>query len=130
MTTEATQAAPPASWPGSKPEYYVNQALIQLGFKPGLDFTYQSALAGGRLEYGGAVLDFVIPSLRLAINVQSVYYHYADPDSQRRDAMVRAIAAGQGLRLIYMDEEDVLRNPLYYTQEALAGRDHSLMQEV
>ena len=121
---------PPSDWPGSTPEYYVYQSLIKLGYKEGLDFIYQSALAGGRLEYGGAVLDFVIPGLRLAINVQSVHYHYADPDAQRRDAMVRAMVSGQGLRLVYIDEEDILRNPLYYTQEALAGRDHSLMMEV
>lgn len=121
-------ADPPASWEGSKPEYYVYLALIQLGY--GGDFTYQSALAGGRLEYGGAILDFVIPALRLAINVQSTHWHYADPDARRRDAMVRAVAAGQGLRLVYIDEEDVLRDPFYYTAEALAGRDHSLMREV
>jgi len=130
MVAEATRAALPSSWSGSKPEYYVYQTLIKLGYKPGLDFTYQSALAGGRLEYGGAVLDFVVPSLRLAINVQSVYYHYADTSAKRRDAMVRAMANGQGLRLVYIDEEDVLRNPLYYTKEALAGRDYSLMQEI
>ena len=130
MVSEATQPAPPTDWPGSKPEFYVYQALIKLGYKEGLDFTYQSALAGGRLEYGGAILDFVVPSLRLGINVQSVYYHYADPEARRRDAMVRVMAAGQGLRLVYIDEDDILRDPLFYTKEALAFRDHSLMMVV
>jgi hypothetical protein len=121
---------PPTSWSGSKPEYYVYQALVQLGYNPNQDFTYQSALAGGRLEYGGLVLDFVVPALSLAINVQSVHWHYADPLSKRQDAMQRAMVEGQGLRLVYIDEADVLADPMFYTKEALAGRDYSLMREV
>lgn len=115
----------PPTWTGSKPEWAVYKALIQLGYEPDKDFTYQSAIAGGRMDYGGAVLDFVIPSLSLAINVQSVYFHYADPSARRRDALIKAMVEGMGLKLIYIDEEDALANALYYTKEAIRGIDHS-----
>lgn len=116
----------PSNWTGSKPEFVVYVALIRLGYKEGRDFTYQSAIAGGRMDYGGAILDFVIPGLAVAINVQSVHWHYADPTARRRDAMVMAMVVGMGLRLIYIDEVDALANPLYYVKEALAGRQHAM----
>ena len=121
------QSTPPASWTGSKPEWAVYSALVQLGYEPGRDFTYQASVLGGRLEYGGAVLDFVIPSLSLAINVQSIYYHYEDITARRRDALARTAVEGLGIRLIYIDEEDALANPVYYVEQAIMGIDHSRM---
>jgi hypothetical protein len=118
---------PPATWSGSKPEWAVYEALTELGYVAGRDFSYQSPIAGGRLEYGGAVLDFVISVLGIAINVQSIYYHYADPYIHRRDEMVRTMVEGMGLKLIYIDEEAALANALFYVKEALMGIDHSRM---
>jgi hypothetical protein len=114
------------TWKGSKPELAVYLALQQLGLMEGRDFNYQSSVMGGRLEYGGAVLDFVLPGYSLAINVQSVHYHYADPVARQRDAIQRASIEATGLRIIYIDEADALRNAVYYVQEALRGVDHSL----
>jgi hypothetical protein len=119
--------SPPPNWKGSKPEWAVYDALTKLGYLSGRDFTYQASIAGGRLEYGGAILDFVIFAINIAINVQSTYYHYADPYVHRRDEMVRAMVEGMGLKLIYIDEEDALANALFYVKEALAGIDHSKM---
>lgn len=115
----------PPTWQGSKPEWLIYNALTQLGYREGRDFTYQASIAGGRMVYGGAILDFVIPAFNIAINVQSIHWHYADPTARRRDALTQAMVEGMGLKLIYIDEEDVLRNALWYTREALAGRDHS-----
>jgi hypothetical protein len=118
---------PPVTWAGSTPEWTVYWALTQLGYKPDYDFVYQSPQAGGRLEYGGAVIDFYFPEERLAINVQSRYYHYQQAESIMHDAMQRAMMEGWGIRMIYIDEADALANPTYFVKEAIAGRDHSRM---
>ena len=55
MTTQSQQMAVPPDWEGSIPEYLVYQSLIERqGKQPGIDFSYQSALMGGRLDKGPA----------------------------------------------------------------------------
>ena len=114
----------PSDWLGSLPEYLVYKALQKLGLREGDDFTYQSAQMGGRLERGGAVLDFYFPQLNLAINVQSVWYHYRTSEQVMADAMRRAQLEGMGIRVIYIMEADALRNATYYCKEALRGIQH------
>jgi hypothetical protein len=125
---EPSVSEPPATWPGSRAEWAIFQALLSLGKKPGVDFIYQSPFFGGRLQKGGVVVDFLFYNPpNLAINVQSVWYHYIGVVAQMRDQMQRARLEGVGLRVIYIDEEDALRNPRFYVREALAFRDHSRM---
>lgn len=116
----------PGDWVGSKPEWFVYWALIRLGFKN--RFTYQSAQLGGRLTKGGAVIDFMIEDLNLAINIQSSYYHYRTIPQRARGEMQRAQLESVGIRVIWIDEESVLRNPIYYVSEAIKGNDHSRMR--
>ncbi len=113
------------AWPGSKPELSVYNALLTLGFQPNMDFIYQSPQAGGRMEFGGAVLDFFFPSLGLAINVQSTYYHYVTQAAMIRDELAQAMMEGWGVRVMFINENDALRDPVYYVKEALVGRDYS-----
>lgn len=117
----------PANWGGSKPEWAIYWALTQLKLQEGVDFSYQVAWSGGRQERGGMVIDFYIWSLNLGISIQSVYYHYANTTDRGIDEMNRAQAEAGGLTMVYIDEEDALRNPIYYAKEALAGRDYSRM---
>ena len=114
---------PPDSWPGSRPEWFIFRALEALK----VDFTYQSNRMGGRLDKGGAVLDFFIPSLGLGINVQSLYWHYGRLGGAVSDNLQRIALEGQGIVMIYIDEESAISNPIWYTQEALQFRDHSQM---
>jgi len=116
---------PPYEWSGSKPEWAIWWALTQIGLKPEKDFIYQSPQAGGRLQLGGAVLDFYLPDRQLAINVQSTYYHYAQTASKIHDQLTRAMMIGWGIEVIFIDEENALADPVYYVKEALALRDHS-----
>lgn len=115
--------APPPDWIGSLPEWYVFWALLKLGFKG--RFTYQSSRMGGRLSKGGAVLDFEIEELNLAINVQSTYFHYATTRQRVAGELQRAQLESQGTRVIFIDEIDVLRDPVFYVREALEGREHA-----
>ena len=126
MTTQS-QVQIPSDWPGSIPEYVAYQAFIEIGLEPGQDFTYQSPLLGGRMDKGGVVLDFLFTNPPdLAVNVQGVYYHYEfGVEARARDTMARASLAGQNLTLIFIDDDDLMRDPQYYCREALNYRDHS-----
>jgi len=117
----------PLGWPGTRPEFLVYRALEGLGYKAGLDFDYQSSQQGGRSERGGSILDFYIPSLNLGINVQSVYWHYGRPEQVMRDEFQRESLEAQGIRVVYLDENDILRNARFYVQQALQGNDFSRM---
>ncbi len=129
MTTRAQQIEAPPSWPGSLPEYIAYITFEQLGKVPGEDFSYQSSRMGGRLDKGGVVLDFVFTNPPdLAVNVQGVYYHYeTGVNTQARDMFARAQVEGAGVRLIFIDDDDLFRDPEYYCREALNYRDHSRM---
>jgi len=120
MTT-ADQITVPANWPGSDPEYYVYWALEKLK----INFEYQSNMGGGRLQRGGVVIDFLLFDLGIAINVQSTYWHYARPTQRVNDQINRIMVESQGIKLIYIDEEDAKRNPIWYVREAIRGIDHS-----
>ena len=112
---------PPNEWPGSIPEWYIFRALEALK----VDFSYQSSRMGGRLDKGGAILDFFIPALNLGINVQSTFYHYGRTESVVNDNLQRIALEGQGIQMIFIDEEDAIANPIRFTQDALRGIDHS-----
>ncbi len=107
---------------GSLPEYLVYEALLKLGMKG--QFTYQSSMLGGRTTKGGAVMDFYFPELRLAINVQSTYFHYRTTGQRTNDKLLRAQLEGQGIKVIYIQEADALANASFYVRDALRGIEH------
>jgi len=127
MTTQQPQIEVPANWEGSLPEYVAYQTFVELGLEPGQDFTYQSPLMGGRMDKGGFVIDFLFQEPPdLAVNVQGVYYHYEfGVETKAQDTMARASLAGQGITLVFIDDDDLLSDPRYYCREALNYRDHS-----
>ena len=127
MVTQANIMNPPSDWVGSKPEWMFFSSLIDLGYQPEEDFTYQSPLMGGRLDKGGLIIDFLFfnpPDL--AVNVQGVYYHYEmGADTRARDILSRQVLAGQGITLIFVDEDDLEQDPVGVTREALQFKDTS-----
>ena len=129
MVTQS-QIQIPQGWEGSGPEYIAYQTFIQLGKTPGQDFSYQSPLLGGRMDKGGFVIDFLFTNPPdLGVNVQGVYYHsqkYPDGvEVKARAVLARASMAGQNITLVFIDDDDLMRNPQYYCREALNYRDHS-----
>ena len=128
MVSQSTLNPPmPSSWEGSEPEWIFQSALIRLGYLPDQDFSFQSPLMGGRLDKGGAILDFVFYNPPdLAVNIQGVYYHYEmGADTKARDIMIRESMAGQGIHLIFIDEDDLREDPVGVTRLALNYRDVS-----
>ena len=127
MVTKADIMNPPSGWEGSRPEWMFYASLIQLGYQPGNDFVYQSPLLGGRLDKGGWIIDFVFNNPPgLAVNVQGIYYHYElGAATSARDIFAREALAGQGITLIFVDEDDLEQDPVGVTREALQFRDSS-----
>ena len=121
------QAADPnAKEAGSESEIAVFNALLRLGKRPGVDFTYQSKQFGGRVAKGGRILDFEIYDPPLGINVQGVYFHYEKGSAIiQSDIRTRSFLASMGITLIFIDEDDALKDAMYYVREALQYRDHS-----
>ena len=121
------QQTVPAGWEGSLPEYVAYEAFQRAGKIPGIDFTYQSPLQGGRMEKGGQIIDFLFNDPPdLAINIQGVYYHYQfGIESRARDIMAREQLLGAGITVIFIDEDNIMQDPDYYVREALNYRDHS-----
>jgi len=117
----------PPNWVGSKPEYLCYQTIVSLGKDPDVDFSYQSSFQGGRMTKGGSIIDFLfVNPPDLAINVQGVYYHYEfGIETRTRDIMSREQLAGTGTILIFIDDDDLIRDPKWYAEEALKYRDHS-----
>lgn len=131
MTTQAIKkyGPKPPEFAGSEPEWIVFNALIDLGKQPGVDFSYQSRLLGGRVERGGFVIDFeIFNPPGLSINVQGIYFHYEQGQGViQKDRLLREMLAAQGTTLIFIDEDDLNENPKYYVSEALRFKDHSFL---
>jgi len=127
MVTQNTTPSPPESWEGSVPEWMFYAALTELGYVDNQDFTYQSPLRGGRMDKGGAIIDFLFYNPpNLAVNVQGVYYHYElGAETKARDIMIREALAGEGITLIFVDEDDLLQDPLGIARDALNYQDRS-----
>ena len=126
-TQSVIESTVPTGWEGSEPEWIFYASLRRLGYQPDSDFSYQSPLMGGRLDKGGAILDFVFYNPPdLAVNIQGVYYHYEmGADTKARDIMIRESMAGQGITLIFIDEDDLREDPVGVTRLALNYRDVS-----
>ena len=130
MTTARayTNVEAPPDWAGSLPEYMVyNSLTTTFRLRDGNEFDYQTSLLGGRMSKGGVVLDFFFyDPPDLAINVQGEYYHYGmGATVSQNDVFVRAQMAGQGIQLIFIDENDIYRDVDYYVRQALNYKDHS-----
>jgi hypothetical protein len=113
---------------GTAPEIAVYLQLLKLGKRPDVDFTFQSPLMGGRMQRGGLVLDFLFSNPPdLAISVVGRYFHFelGGLDQRARDLMSREQLLGQGITLIFIEDDDIERDVAFYVKEALAYRDHS-----
>ena len=61
----------------------------------------------------------------IAINLQGLFIHYANLDDIVRDQTQRFELAQIGIHLIWIDEDMLQADPIFYVTEALRGIDHS-----
>ena len=107
---------------GSQPEYWVYRAIIRTGrLEEAGDFIFQAKRFGGRHIRGGAIVDFIIRSPHVGINVQSKYYHNRTTDQRAHDVLLRASLEASGLRVEFIQEEEAINSPDEAVAEALAG---------
>lgn len=111
----------------TEPEWYVYWALQRLGKRPGIDFEYRHEVKLPWTLALAAQIDFrMIDGSQIGIEVQGIYWHYErGTEKIRIDEVRRTLLENSGWHIIFLDEDDVLRNPIYYVSEALAGREHS-----
>ena len=109
---------------GSRPEYWVYRAIIRTGRLEGagaFGFTYQHKFFGGRMQKGGVIVDFIINSPYLGINVQSLYFHNRTIDQRGNDVLLRASLEAGGLRVEFISEEEAINQPDNAVREAISG---------
>lgn len=110
------------------PEWSIYWALTErLKKVPNVDFTYREEIEFISSLALGAQLDFMMQDgSQIAIEVQGVYWHY-EQGSQKiaEDEYRRALIANAGWKIVNIDEDDAVRDPLFYTREALEGREHA-----
>ena len=109
------------------PEWAVWWGLLKNNRQPDTDFDYTSVLVGVGISYYSTI-DFLLVKDLVGIEVQGEYWHYGlGSDKEYHDIQRYLYFQAQGIQVVFIDEEDALRDPVYYVAEALAYRDHSKM---
>jgi hypothetical protein len=111
----------------TKPEWYVNWGLNRNGKRNGVDYDYRGEVELISSLATAAQLDFTMTDgSQIAIEVQGIHWHYELGFNKiALDAVRRTELISSGWLVIQIDEDDALRDPVYYVREALSGRDHS-----
>lgn len=109
------------------PEWYVYWALtVRLKKVQGVDFSYRSETSYNQGLSGSTQLDFEMQDgSGIALEIQGDFYHYQQGTAKIVQDRVRAGDLSNHWHVIFLDEDDVLRDPEYYVREALQGNDHS-----
>jgi hypothetical protein len=122
LPTASPYPMPPAGWPGTEPEWAIYWAHLEMGLKPQQDFIYLADSPGT----DSIQVDFLELAIPVAIQVQGEFWHYEFFRRPRaRDIQERATLEQRGYTVVWIDEGDAKADPVFFTQEALRGRDHS-----
>jgi len=85
-------------------------------------FSFQSWMAGGRHEFGGAVVDFTLDELGIALRVMGEYWHRG-VTKRGSDLIQKEMLKKEGWTVIDIWEEDI-RNRLEQTMRlAIQGKE-------
>jgi hypothetical protein len=117
---------PPDTWRGTRPEWAIFWAHLFLRLKEGEDFEYIPRLGNVQGNVKGVQVDFMEYDLNIAIDIQGIFWHYTiSAIKQFNDIQTREHVEGIGITYIAIDEDDALRDPIYYLREARKSIDHS-----
>jgi len=94
----------------SYPEATVYYELVQRRLQDGVHFDFQSSVLGGRLELGGAVVDFKFLDRPLALRIMGEYWHprWQAMGLGLRDEEQRLVLEGLGWTVKDLWESEVL----------------------
>lgn len=106
------RAVPSSERKGTLPERIMYKALRDsLHLVPGIDFDFQSYVEGGRTDKGGMVLDFVLPTFRLIIQVQGPTHN--NFLQIIKDTEQRMIVAEWGYTVEYFTQEEIYNQVVF-----------------
>ena len=109
---------------GSDLEIKVYNWLIRHGFKPGIDFEFQSQLIGlrGVRELGDAIADFVLTKQNIVLRVQGEFWHHT-PEQNARDSIQKERLEGLGYTVVDLLESDLTERLDFTLNNALKGQE-------
>ena len=116
---------PPDNWTGTKPEWSIYWAFTKLNYEPNNDFIYQQQVPG--LGAGAlSVVDFFIPEIKLAIEIQGTFWHLGQgTQKEYSDELRRATIAQSGVGLGFIDEQDAIERPIEILKLTILGGEKS-----
>jgi len=88
--------------------------------KKGIFFTYQSSYAGGIYELGGAVVDFTLDELDIALRVHGEYWH-RQVAKTGQDIIQREMLEAEGWTVVDLWGDDIKDNLEETMEKALQG---------
>lgn len=91
---------------GTLPERIMYKALMQHGYRPNVDFDFQTSLLGGRLSLGGIVADFIFQYRRIIVQIQGPTH--AQFIRQAKDAEQRELLEAMGYKSLECPMETVM----------------------
>jgi len=96
--------------------------LIVYGWltKRGIFFSFQSSHAGGIYELGGAVVDFTLDELDIALRVHGEYWH-RQVAKRGQDIIQREMLEAEGWTVVDLWESDIKDNLEETMEKALQG---------
>lgn len=107
---EEKRAMPKIYLMGSLPERIVYMELIKRGYSAGIDFDFQSSQAGGRIELGGMVVDFLFEYRRIALRVQGPTHE--THIRQAKDREQESILVSMGFAVLDLPVDTIMNSML------------------
>lgn len=87
-------------------------------------FSFQTKLLGGRPEFGGAVVDFILIEEGIILRVQGEYWH-TDTEQTAQDKVQRILLENLGYRVVDLQETDIENNIDAVMNRAVVGLEMS-----
>ena len=85
-----------------------------------IPFRIQESIAGGTMELGGMVVDFLLPMSRIVIRVMGTYWHRST-EANARDVLGRETLRAKGFIVVDIWEDDVNERLDYVMRLAVQG---------
>jgi len=92
--------------------------------KRGIVYDFQSSLLGGRVEFGGMVIDIILPESGIAMRIMGEYYH-SGVIQEAKDREQRSMLEGLGYRVVDLQEADLTTNLDAVMEKAIMGDEMS-----
>ena len=90
----------------------------------GIIFDFQSSLIGGRVEFGGAVVDFVLIEEGVILRIHGEYWH-TGIIQEAKDREQRTMLENIGYRVVDLQEQDLTTNLDAVMNKAIMGDEMS-----